>query len=381
MKIIILGGKGYLGWPMSMKLSSIGHKVTIIDNGMKDKIAKSLNVKPLFPNSFTSKLKIFNKHKDNKINVLQYDCCNYKKISKTFEVIKPDAIIHFAEQASAPYSMIDFMSSHLTLNNNITSTFNVLHAMKEYCPNSHLIKLGTMGEYGTPNIDIEEGWLTINHKNRKDKFIYPRAATSLYHTSKILDTDLIWFYVRNYNLRVTDLMQGPVYGFETKDMQKNDKLFTSLYFDSIFGTVINRFLVQASVGEPLTIYGKGEQTRGYLDINDTLQCIELALSNRVEKGELRILNQFTETLSVNQIAEKIQKAGNLLKMNIKVKHIRNPRKEKESHYYRIKNTGLRKMGLKPHLLSQKNIIRMLELIKSHIQKKDIKIYNSYVKWT
>ena len=381
MKIIILGGKGYLGWPMSVSLARAGNQVIIIDNSIKSHMSKDENVQPLFSNSFSNKLKIFNRECKNKIISHNIDCCKYSHLSKIVHQTKPDAIIHFAEQASAPYSMKNYETSRYTVHNNIISTLNVVHAIKEFSPKTHLIKLGTMGEYGTPNIDIEQGWITIKHKNRKQKFIYPREASSLYHTSKILDTDLIWFYVRNYNLRVTDLMQGPVYGFETEAMRANTKLFTNLYYDTIFGTVINRFIVQACANEPLTIYGKGEQTRGYINLKDTLQCISIALKNKAKRGELKIYNQFTESFTVNQIADKVVNAGKKLNIQVKVKHIKNPRKEKEKHYYNIKNTGLKRLGLRSHLLTEKSIIDMMTHVLNYINKKKIKINNSYVKWT
>ncbi len=381
MKIIILGGKGYLGWPMSIDLALAGNQTIIIDNLIKSRMSKAVNVQPLFSNSSSNKLKIFNSQCNNKIISHNVDCCKYIHLSKIIRQTKPDAIIHFAEQASAPYSMKDYKSSHLTVHNNIISTLNVLHAIKEFSPNTHLIKLGTMGEYGTPNIDIEEGWITIKHKKRKDKFLYPREASSLYHTSKILDTDLVWFYVRNYNLRVTDLMQGPVYGFETKAMRSNTKLFTNLYYDTVFGTVINRFIVQACCNEPLTIYGRGEQTRGYINLKDTIQCISLALKNKAKKGKLEIYNQFTESLTVNQIADKVINAAKKLNIKANVRHIKNPRKEKEIHHYNIRNTSLKRLGLRPNLLTQKSIVDMMTHILNHIGKKTIKINNSYVKWT
>jgi len=219
-----------------------------------------------------------------------------------------------------------------------------------------------MGEYGTPNIDIEEGWLDVEHNGRKQKFLYPRQAGTLYHTTKVLDTDLLWFYVRTYGLRVTDLMQGPVYGLSTAETELDDRLFPNFHYDDIFGTAVNRFLVQAVAGVPLTVYGKGGQTRGYLNLKDTLQCVDLALNNPVDKGDMRILNQFTEQFSVNELAERVQRAGNGLGLNVEVKSIENPRKEAEEHYYNAKHSGLTELGLKPNFMTDDVLTEMLEQV-------------------
>ena len=235
----------------------------------------------------------------------------------------------------------------------------------QHAPDCHIIKLGTMGEYGTPNIDIEEGWIDIEHKGRSDKFLFPRQAGSLYHTTKVLDTDLMWFYVRTHGLRITDLMQGPVYGFETPEADLDSRLIPHFHYDDIFGTAVNRFLVQAVAGVPLTVYGKGGQTRGYLNLKDTLQCIDLAASNPAAPGELRILNQFTEQFSVNELADRIQQAGNKLDLNVQVKSIPNPRKEAEDHYYNAAHSGLLDLGLKPNFMTEDTLIKMLERIIAH----------------
>ena len=224
-----------------------------------------------------------------------------------------------------------------------------------------------MGEYGTPNIDIEEGWLDITHNGRSDTFLYPRQAGSLYHTTKVLDTDLLWFYVRAYGLKVTDLMQGPVYGLSTTQCDIDASLIPNFHYDDIFGTVVNRFLVQAVAGVPLTVFGKGGQTRGYLNLKDTLQCVGLAAEQPPKKGELRILNQFVETFSVNDLAEKVCRVGNQLGLNVVARSIDNPRKEMEDHYYNPKHSGLLELGLKPHFMTDEVLSSMLEKI---IENKD-----------
>jgi UDP-sulfoquinovose synthase len=237
-----------------------------------------------------------------------------------------------------------------------------------------------MGEYGTPNIDIEEGWIEIEHKGRKDKFLYPRAAGSLYHTTKVLDTDLIWFYVRTHGHRVTDLMQGPVYGLSTPEAELDKRLAPNFHYDDIFGTVVNRFLVQAVAGVPLTVYGKGGQTRGYLNLNDTLQSIELAVTNPADQGELRILNQFTETFSVNDIAERMQRVGNDMGFGVEIARIVNPRKEKEDHYYNPAHSGLLELGLQPHYMTDDVLRSMLNKVAKHKEGIDVAKILPRVRW-
>lgn len=263
----------------------------------------------------------------------------------------PDCVVHYAEQPSAPYSLMNFDKADFTITNNLRVTNNLMWAVKDFSPGCHIIKLGTMGEYGTPNIDIEEGWLEVEHKGRSDKFLFPRQAGSIYHTTKVMDTDLLWFGVRMWGLRVTDLMQGPVYGLETDEMQLDERLATLFNYDEVFGTIVNRFIVQAVVNYPLTVYGKGGQTRGYLNIKDTLQCIEKSFESPADTGELRIFNQIVETFSVNQLAELIANAGIARGHNVTIKRIDNPRKEAEEHYYNPTYQGLQDIGLEPNTLT------------------------------
>jgi len=258
--------------------------------------------------------------------------------------------------------MLHRRAATLTLQNNLLVTANVIFGVHEFAPEAHIVKLGTMGEYGTPNIDIEEGWIEIEHKGRKGRFLYPRQAGSLYHTTKIMDTDLLWFYVRTWGLRVTDLMQGPVYGMVTDESGEDDRLFPFFNYDEIFGTVLNRFMVQAVAGYPLTVYGKGGQTRGYLDIRDTMQCVRLALENPPREGELRILNQFVELFSVNKLAEMVQRVGNKMGLRVQIGSVENPRKEAEEHYYNPVHQGLLELGLQPHYLTDDVLAEMLKVV-------------------
>lgn len=368
MKVLILGGDGYLGWPTAMDFAAAGHEVTVVDNYLRRLIAEETDSEALLATpSLTQRAAKFKEITDLEIEVRIGDLSEPDIMMSVVKETAPDSIIHYAEQPSAPYSMRGFKEAHKTFKNNLDVTFNVIWAMIEHAPNAHMVKLGTMGEYGTPNIDIEEGWIDIKHKGRTGKFLFPRAAGSLYHTTKVLDTDLLWFYVRTYGLRVTDLMQGPVYGLSTDQADLDSALCPNFHYDDIFGTLVNRFLVQAVAGVPLTVYGGGGQTRGYLNLRDTLQCVRLAAENPAAKSEMKIYNQLTETFSVNQIADKVQKVGNQMGLNVEIKSIPNPRKEMEEHYYNPVHSGLTDLGLKPHYMTDDVLGTMLERI---IEAKD-----------
>ena len=310
MKILILGGDGYLGWPTAMHLSAQGHQVAVVDNYLRRSLCREENVEPLVevPN-LHQRTALWEAVAGYHIPVFIGDLRQWDFIEDVFRQFSPEAIVHYAEQPAAPYSMLNRSAATLTLRNNLEVTANLIFAVQQFNPQAHIVKLGTMGEYGTPDIDIEEGWLEVEHKGRRQKFLYPRQAGSLYHTTKIMDTDLLWFGVRMWDLKVTDLMQGPVYGLFTDEAQKDERLLPFFSYDEIFGTVLNRFVVQAVVGYPLTVYGEGGQTRGYLNIRDTLNCVRLSVENPAEPAELRIFNQFAETFSVNDLAVKVKEAG------------------------------------------------------------------------
>lgn len=370
MRVLILGIDGYLGWPTAMSFSNRGHDVLGVDNYLRRNLCRQEDVDPLFPTpNLHERARIWESYTGKRIYITIGDLAEWSVMSSVFEDFRPDVIIHYAEQPSAPFSMLSREAATLTLRNNLMVTSNVIFAVREYCPDSHIVKLGTMGEYGTPNIDIEEGFIEIDHNGRNDTFLYPRQASSLYHTTKIMDTDLLWFYVRTWNLRVTDLMQGPVYGLFTDESQADDKLLPFFNYDEIFGTVINRFLVQAVAGYPLTVYGRGGQTRGYLNIKDTLNCIHLAAEHPPERGELRIFNQFTETFTVKELANKIKRVGEQIGLEVTIQSIPNPRIEAEEHYYNPKHTGLLELGLKPHYLTDHTVEQLLLSVykyKAHI---------------
>jgi UDP-sulfoquinovose synthase len=381
MRILILGGDGYLGWPTAMHFAARGHQVTVVDNYLRRRLARETRSEALLeaPNLQT-RAEIFQELSGHSIAVEIMDCTDYRRLSRVFEEFQPEAAIHYAEQPAAPYGMLSWDEASLTLNNNLNATLNLVWAVMEYVPECHIVKLGTMGEYGTPNIDIEEGWLEVDHNGRKQKFLYPRQTGSFYHTTKIMDTDVLWFYVRTYGIAVTDLMQGPVYGLETPEATLRDDLLPNLHYDDIFGTVLNRFLVQAVAGIPLTVYGKGKQTRGFLDLRDTLQCVELATLNPAARGELRIMNQFVETFSMNELAERVQRVGNGMGLNVALDHVDNPRKEAEDHYYNPAHTALLELGLKPYYLTDDGVARMLEKIISYRDRIDPKKILPRVRW-
>jgi len=381
MKVLILGGDGYLGWPTAMHLTSKNHDVAVVDNYLRRRLCREENVEPLFevPN-LHERIALWETVSGNKIKLFIGDLTDWNFTENVFRSFRPDAIIHYAEQPAAPYSMLNRRAASLTIQNNLMVTANVIFAVRQFCPDAHIVKLGTMGEYGTPNIDIEEGWLDVEHNGRRQRFLYPRQASSLYHTTKIMDTDLLWFYVRMWNLRVTDLMQGPVYGIFTEETQDNPQLVSFFNYDELFGTVINRFVVQAVAGFPLTVFGKGGQTRGYLNIKDTLNCVRLSLENPAKQGELRIFNQLTETFSVNQLAEHIKEVGDRMGLNVEIKPVENPRIEAEDHYYNPKHTGLLDLGLKPNYLTDEVLEGMIIFIcKYKNQIKSEQIFRR-VKW-
>ncbi|MES0488511.1 MAG: NAD-dependent epimerase/dehydratase family protein [Leptospirales bacterium] len=392
--VLILGGDGYLGWPTAMYFSERGYEVTVVDNYLRRFGSQRLDTGLLFdvPN-LIQRATLWYEKTGKEIKVVIGDLADAEITRSLFDGrIKyhwshnkkftgiPDTIIHYAEQPSAPYSMIDYKHSNFTIQNNLLVTNNIMYAVRDFAPKSHIIKLGTMGEYGTPNIDIEEGWIEIEHKGRKGKFLYPRQAGSIYHTSKIMDTDLLWFGVRMWDLKVTDLMQGPVYGIETEESIIDKRLRTLFNYDEIYGTIVNRFITQAVVGYPLTVYGKGGQTRGYLHIEDTLQCVHKSEQTPAKEGELRIFNQIMEMFSANELAEKTQKIGKQLGYDVKIESIENPRKEQEEHYYNPTYQGLLDLGVKPHYLKDDLMIDMFRVVEEYKENIRKEVIFRGIKW-
>lgn len=381
MRVLILGGDGYLGWPTAMYLSRRGHEVAVVDNYFRRRASTELNREPLVPvPNLHRRAGLWEALSGHKIAVHIGDVCDYPFLLQIFRQFQPEAVIHYAEQPAAPYSMMGHKEAIFTLQNNLTSTANVIFAVKETDINCHIIKLGTMGVYGTPNIDIEEGYLEVEHKGRKHKFLYPKTPGSLYHLTKAQDGDLLYFYCRMWGIRVTDLNQGPVYGIVTEESAQDERLYSIFNYDDIFGTVLNRFLVQAVAGVPLTVYGKGGQTRGYLNIKDTMACVELALLHPAAAGDYRVFNQFVETFTVNDLAALVQEAGKDLGLEVKINHIPNPRLEAEEHYYNPVHTGLLSLGLQPHYLNRQVLQEMLQVVMKYKDNIDKSLIQPAVKW-
>ena len=382
MKILILGADGYLGWPTTMHFANEGHEVYAIDNLSKRKIESEHGVEPLnIIKPFNERIKSWNSNQKNKINYLICDLLNYKVLCEILEEFSPEVIIHYAEQPSAPYSMASREKAVFTQHNNVIGNLNLLFAMKKLCPNAHLIKLGTMGEYGTPNIDIEEGWLNIEHNGRKDRVLYPKKPGSFYHLSKVHDSANIEFACRIWGLRCTDLNQGFVYGLSTKEIDLDyENLATSFHYDSIFGTVINRFISQIACNIDMSVYGNGTQKRGYLNLIDTINCVKIATYNPPKEGEFRVFNQFTEFSSLNEMANKIKLFADKNKIKTRIKHIKNPRIEEEDHYYNPKNTSLISLGLKPIIFDDEQISKIYKVVKKNINRINSDSLEPNIQW-
>lgn len=381
MKILVLGGDGYLGWPTAMYLSSRGHRVAVLDNFAKRRWEMELNVEPLIPIlTLHDRVRVWKEISGATLDLFVGDLRNYEVVKNVIQAFQPEAVVHYGEQPSAPYSMMDHNRAVFTQTNNIVGTLNLLWALRDLAPACHLVKLGTMGEYGTPNIDIEEGFLEIEYKGRKDVLPYPKQPGSIYHLSKAHDSHNILFACRAWKLRSTDLNQGVVYGIETDETQLDERLATSFHYDEVFGTALNRFSVQAVAGIPLTVYGKGGQTRGFLNLRDTLRCVELAILNPPQAGEYRVFNQFTETFSVLQLAELVKTQGERLGLEVKIQHLENPRVESEEHYYQARHQKLVDLGLVPHLLSDVLLTSMLERVRKHASRVKPDIIQPHVTW-
>ena len=377
----VLGGDGYCGWATALYLSGKGHEVSIIDNYVRRQWDYELGVQTLTPiRPLTERLQIWQEFTGRTIKLYSGDVTDYEFLSASIRTLEPECIVHFAEQRSAPYSMIDRKHALFTQSNNVLGTLNLLFAIKEYDPDCHLVKLGTMGEYGTPNIDIEEGYIKVEHNGRSDVLPFPKQPGSFYHLSKVHDSHNMMFACRIWGMRATDLNQGVVYGTMTDEVALDEGLINRFDYDEVFGTVLNRFCVQAAYGHPLTVYGKGGQTRGFLDIRDTVRCIELACLNPAASGECRVFNQFTEQFSVLELAELVQTAGEKLGLRVEVEHLPDPRVEKEEHYYNAKHSKLIDLGLKPHMLSESLLDSLMNIALRYKDQIDPALFIPQVDW-
>lgn len=357
---MVAGGDGFCGWPTALYLSSRGHDVAIADNLSRRDWDVELGTESLTEiSSLDDRISRWKETSGETIETFIGDLCDEDFVYRMVEGFRPEAFVHFAEQRAAPYSMIDRAHAVFTQTNNVVGNLNIMFAIQALVPDCHLIKLGTMGEYGTPNIDIEEGWIEIEHKGRKDRMLYPKLPGSFYHLSKVHDSHNIEFGCRVWGMRATDLNQGVVYNVET-DETASDPILTNRYdYDGIFGTALNRFIAQAANGDEITVYGEGGQTRGFIDLRDTVRCIEIAAENPAEAGEFRVFNQFTEQWSVLQLARLVEKVAKTLDLDPRLTHLDNPRVEKEAHYFKAANTRLIDLGLKPHLLTEETVEGLL----------------------
>ena len=378
MRILVLGGDGYLGWPTALHLSKRGHEVGVVDNLIRRHYDDEMGVSSLVPiRQLQRRVATWKEVSGLTIQPFIGDLQDYHFVHDTVQNFEPDAIVHFAEQRSAPYSMIDREHAVYTQVNNVVGTLNLLYAIAELNPAIHLVKLGTMGEYGAPNIEIEEGFIEITHKGRTDVLPFPKQPGSFYHLSKVHDSHNIMFACRIWGLRSTDLNQGIVYGQQTEETAMHPDLATRFDYDGVFGTVLNRFAVQAAVGYPLTVYGKGGQTRAMLEIRDTLACVELACLNPPEAGEFRVFNQFTESFSVRQLAEWVERAA---PVDVTIESIPDPRVEKEEHFYHAVTTKLPSLGLQPHLLGDPLIVSLVEIAMRHKDRVNFEAIRPTVNW-
>lgn len=381
MRVLVIGGDGYCGWATALYLSNRGYEVGILDSLVRRHWDAQICVDTLTPIApIQTRLQRWKDLTGKEIDLFVGDLNDYPFLEKAMLQFQPDAVVHFGEQRSAPFSMIDREHAVLTQVNNVVGTLNLLYVLRDHFPNCHLVKLGTMGEYGTPNIDIEEGYITIEHNGRKDTLPYPKQPGSFYHLSKVHDSHNIHFACKIWGLRATDLNQGVVYGVLTEETGMDELLINRLDYDGVFGTALNRFCIQAAVGHPLTVYGSGGQTRAFLDIRDTVRCIEIAVNNPANSGEFRVFNQFTEMFSVGDLAMMVKKAGNTLGINVEINNLENPRVELEEHYFNAKNTNLLDLGLQPHYLSDSLLDSLLNFAVKYKDRVDDNQILPKVKW-
>jgi UDP-sulfoquinovose synthase len=381
MRICVLGGDGYCGWATALYLSRKGHEVAIVDNFLRRQWDHELGVQTLTPiQPLSDRLRVWQELTGNVIESYAGDVTDYDFLAQVVESFQPHAVVHFAEQRAAPYSMIDRKHAVFTQVNNVVGTLNLLFAIKELAPDCHIIKLGTMGEYGTPNIDIEEGYLKIEHNGRTDVLPFPKQPGSFYHLSKVHDSHNMMFACKIWGLRATDLNQGVVYGTVTDETNMHEALINRFDYDEIFGTVLNRFCIQAAVGHPLTVYGTGGQTRGFLDIRDTVRCIELACHNPAAPGECRVFNQFTEQFSVLDLAHMVRTAASQMGLPVEIEHMPTPRVEAEKHYYNAKHSKLVDLGLKPHFLSDSLLDSLMNIAMKYQDRVERSLFMPQVNW-
>jgi UDP-sulfoquinovose synthase len=365
MRVFIAGVDGYLGWSLAQYLIVRGHEVAGCDLFLRRKWVEEVGSHSVTPiESMDERLIAFKENFNKELVFKSGDLLDYQFVLEFFESFKPEAIVHLGEMPSAPYSMIDVHHCTFTQTNNLIGTLNILYAMKAACPRAHLVKLGTMGEYGTPNIDIPEGFFTIEYRGRTEHLPFPRQAGSWYHQTKVHDSHNIMLACKIWGLRSTDIMQGVVFGTRIDEMGDDERLLTRFDFDECFGTAINRYCTEAVIGHPLSPFGIGRQTRGFLPLRDSMQCLTITINNPPKESEYRTFNQFEEIYSVGELAEKVKKVGDEFDLNVEIANIENPRIEMEEHYYNPDHRHLLHLGYQPtHDVEQEMRIMIKDLIK------------------
>ncbi|GGP22416.1 NAD-dependent dehydratase [Thermocladium modestius] len=345
MKIVIFGIDGYLGWPLALRLAARGHDVIGVDNYSTRRGVEEVGSWSALPiGTMEERLRAAKEVMGVDISFIEGDVTDYGVVKKVMQE-KPDAVVHFAEQKSAPYSMMDLDHAKYTFTNNIIGTLNIVYAARDLSPRTHILKMGTLGEYGTPNFDIPEtAMVKAIIGDREDEIVVPRWAGSWYHWSKVYDSYNLMYANKLWGLTVTDIHQGPVYGTRTPEII-DERLFTRFDFDDVWGTVINRYCAQAVIGHPLTVYGSGKQIRGFISLEDSIDSIYLLLTHPPEEGEYRVVHQYREAHSVIEIAHIVRNAAAELGMEVSIDHIQNPRAEKEEHYYNPIRRVLPSLGM------------------------------------
>ncbi len=346
MKVIIFGADGYLGWPLALRLAAEGNKVIGIDNMATRRLVAEVGSDSALPIlNMKDRVKAAKEISGYDMEFIEGDVTNYEFVYSAIKESAPDTIVHFAEQRTAPYSMIDVHHANYTMVNNITGTINLIYAMRDINPDIHLVKLGTMGEFGTPKFDIpEDAYVETEINGKRDRITVPKFAGSWYHWTKVHDTNNLLFANKLWGIRTTDVMQGPVYGTRTKEII-DERLHTRFDFDGVFGTVVNRYTAQAIAGIPLTPYGKGTQVRAFLSLEDSMRALDLLIKNPPERGAYRAVNQFMETLSMNEIAQTVSEAAKKLGINTTIQNVENPRVEAEQHHYNPERKILPSLGM------------------------------------
>ncbi len=370
MRILIAGIDGYLGWPLAQHLTVRGHTVAGLDALLRRDWVAEMNSDSAIPiASLDERLAAFEQHFGSHLTVYRGNLLDYAFTRLALAEFHPDTVVHLAEMPSAPYSMMDAAHAAFTQHNNVIGSLNLLWAMRDAAPAAHLLKLGTMGEYGTPNLDIPEGFFEVEYRGRRDTLPFPRQANSFYHWSKVHDSHNTQFACRVWGLRATDVMQGVVFGTRIDAMPPDlPRLATRLDFDQCFGTAINRFCCQAVIGHPLTLYGTGGMRRGFLPLRDSVQCLTLACENPPTAGEYRVFNQFEQVYSIAELAALVQEVGRSIGLNVEIQPIENPRAESGDHYYNPDRQHLLDLGYVPSNDIRGEIRQMLTDLRPHADR-------------